>query len=54
LQTFPDTYVFLGSKEQVRKQIGMAVPCNGARLIFEAVLRTFAGIEYESVECNIK
>lgn len=26
LQTFPDTYVFEGSKENVRKQIGMAVP----------------------------
>jgi DNA (cytosine-5)-methyltransferase 1 len=54
LQTFPDTYEFLGSKEQVRKQIGMAVPCDGARIIFEAVLRTFAGIKYQSVECNIK
>lgn len=29
LQTFPDTYVFEGSKESVRKQIGMAVPCQG-------------------------
>ena len=53
LQTFPDTYKFLGSKEQVRKQIGMAVPCDGARIIFKAVLRTFAGIEYDSVPCNI-
>lgn len=53
LQTFPDTFVFEGTKESVRKQIGMAVPCDGARIIFEAVLRTFAGIEYESVEANI-
>jgi len=53
LQTFPDSYVFKGSKESVRKQIGMAVPCDGARIIFEAVLKTFAGIEYESVEANI-
>ena len=53
LQTFPDSYVFEGSKEQVRKQIGMAVPVEGARLIFEAVLRTFAGIPYESVEMNL-
>lgn len=53
LQTFPDTYVFQGSKESVRKQIGMAVPCNGARIIFEAVLNSFAGIEYEWVEPNI-
>ncbi|WP_290737738.1 DNA cytosine methyltransferase [Fibrobacter sp. UBA3718] len=54
LQTFPDNYVFYGSKESVRKQIGMAVPCEGAKIIFEALLRTFAGIEYESVEPNIE
>ena len=30
LQTFPDDFVFYGSKESVRKQIGMAVPCDGA------------------------
>lgn len=54
LQTFPDDYEFLGSKESVRKQIGMAVPVKGANLIFEAILKTFACIEYESVECNIK
>lgn len=49
LQTFPDDYIFFGSKESVRKQIGMAVPVEGARIIFEAVLKTFAGIEYDSV-----
>ncbi len=54
LQTFPDDYVFLGSKEDVRKQIGMAVPCRGAKIIFEAVLKSFAGVPYESVEPNIK
>jgi len=53
LQTFPDTYEFLGSKESVRKQIGMAVPCRGARIIFEAVLNSFAGIPYESIDSNI-
>lgn len=53
LQTFPDTFEFVGSKESVRKQIGMAVPCRGAQIIFEAVLRTFAGIEYDSIESNI-
>ena len=30
LQTFRDDFVFIGGKEQVRKQIGMAVPCVGA------------------------
>ena len=49
LQTFPDDYVFEGSKESARKQIGMAVPPRGARVIFEAVLKTFAGEEYESI-----
>lgn len=54
LQTFPDDYVFEGSKESVRKQIGMAVPCEGARVIFEAILKTFAGISYESMPANIE
>ena len=54
LQTFPDTFVFEGSKESVRKQIGMAVPCRGAQIIYEAILNTFAGIDYESVEANIE
>ena len=54
LQTFPDDYYFCGSKESVRKQIGMAVPCNGARIIFEAILNTFAGIPYESIEPNME
>lgn len=30
----------------------MAVPCEGAKIIFEAILKSFAGIEYESIECN--
>ncbi len=50
LQTFPDDYFFVGNKESVRKQIGMAVPVEGARIIFEAVLKTFAGVPYDSVE----
>ena len=49
LQTFPDNFVFEGSKESVRKQIGMAVPADGARIIFEAILKTFAGIPYDSM-----
>lgn len=50
IQTFPDDYVFLGKKEEVRKQIGMAVPPQGVQIIFESILKTFAGIEYDSVE----
>lgn len=54
LQTFPDDYIFEGSKESVRKQIGMAVPCRGAKIIFEAILKTFAGIPYETMPANIE
>jgi len=50
LQTFPDSFRFCGSKESVRKQIGMAVPAAGAKIIFEAILKTFAGIPYEWME----
>jgi DNA (cytosine-5)-methyltransferase 1 len=53
LQSFPDNFVFEGSKESVRKQIGMAVPPVGARAIISAVLKTFAGIPYESVESKL-
>jgi DNA (cytosine-5)-methyltransferase 1 len=54
LQTFPDSYEFIGSKESVRKQIGMAVPAQGAKIIFEAILKTLAGMSYPSVPCNIE
>jgi DNA (cytosine-5)-methyltransferase 1 len=54
LQTFPDDYVFCGTKESVRKQIGMAVPVEGARIIFEAILKTFAGIPYDSDPINLE
>ena len=43
-----------GTKESVRKQIGMAVPPRGAKQIFEAILKTFAGVHYEDTESNIK
>jgi DNA (cytosine-5)-methyltransferase 1 len=49
LQTFPDDFIFHGSKESVRKQIGMAVPVDGAKIILEALLKTFAGKTYASV-----
>lgn len=53
LQTFPDDFVFAGSKESVRKQVGMAVPSAGAKIIFEAVLKSFASVSYCKVEPNI-
>lgn len=54
LQTFPDDFVFHGSKESVRKQIGMAIPVKGAQIVVEAILKTFAGVEYDSVTPNLK
>lgn len=54
LQTFPDDFDFCGSKEKVRRQIGMAVPPKGAQVIFEAILKTMAGIEYEWQEFSLK
>lgn len=53
IQTFPDTFIFEGSKESVRKQIGMAVPPLGAQIITESVLKTIAGVDYEYVKPNI-
>ncbi len=53
LQTFPDDFVFQGTKESVRKQIGMAVPPIGAKVVFEALLRSFAKVEYERIFQNI-
>jgi DNA (cytosine-5)-methyltransferase 1 len=50
LQTFPDNFEFIGGKESVRKQIGMAVPPHAAQVIVEAVLKSFAKIPYKSIE----
>ena len=50
LQTFPDDFVFYGSKESVRAQIGMAVPVEGAKIILDALLKTFAGKAYDAIE----
>ena len=50
LQTFPRNFEFKGSKEEVRKQIGMAVPTLGAKIVFQAILNTFAGKDYPFIE----
>ena len=52
IQTFPDSFEFVGSKESVRKQIGMAVPVLGAKIILESILKTFANIDYPSIKEN--
>ncbi len=53
LQTFPDNFIFKGNKESQRKQIGMAVPVEGIRIIFESILKCFAKIDYKSSDPNI-
>ncbi len=52
IQTFPDNFDFIGSKESVRKQIGMAVPVQGAKIILESILMTFAKKDYPSISEN--
>ena len=54
LQTFPDNFEFIGSKDSVRSQIGMAVPVLGAKIILESVLKTLIGIDYKYIDENFK
>lgn len=54
LQTFPDHYHFQGGRESVRRQIGMAIPPEGLRHVLMAVLKTFAGEDYEFIEATPK
>lgn len=53
LQSFPDYFVFSGSTQAVRKQIGMAVPPLGAQRIGEALRMVLEGREYESVRPSL-
>ncbi|MDG2916236.1 DNA cytosine methyltransferase [Bisgaard Taxon 10/6] len=54
IQTFPDHFEFCGSKESVRKQIGMAVPSLGVKIILESLFKCFSGEFYDKIECNIR
>ncbi len=54
IQTFPDSYEFVGKYASVRRQIGMAVPCRLSHIVTTAILNSFAGIEYPWVEPNLK
>lgn len=53
LQTFPDEFIFQGGKESVRRQIGMAVPPEGARILFEAIVKTLERVAYPDVEPSV-
>lgn len=54
IQSFPDDFVFEGGSGSIRKQIGMAVPPKLSEIIFTSVLKTLAGVTYNSVEPNAK
>lgn len=54
IQTFPDDYMFAGNYSSVRKQIGMAVPCQLSSVVVTAILNSFAGIPYDHIQSNIK
>lgn len=54
IQTFPDWFEFKGTKESVRKQIGMAVPVMGAQIIFEAIYKSILGISYPGISPNLQ
>lgn len=49
IQTFPDWFKFEGTRPSVRRQIGMAVPPEGAEIVFSALLKTLDGIDYPYV-----
>lgn len=53
IQTFPDDYEFIGNYSSVRKQIGMAVPCRLSNVVVTAILNSFAGIPYNSIQPNM-
>jgi len=52
IQSFPDDFEFLGSKESVRKQIGMAVPPMLSKIVFTAILNTLNGVDYPFVSAS--
>ncbi len=53
IQTFPDNFNFTGSKESVRKQLGMAIPPKGMEIVCNAILRSLHDVWYENVSPNI-
>ncbi|MEW6113097.1 MAG: DNA (cytosine-5-)-methyltransferase [Thermodesulfobacteriota bacterium] len=54
IQTFPDSFVFEGSRESVRRQIGMAVPPLLSQVVFRAILMTIAGMKYDQTSSSYK
>lgn len=53
IQTFPDDFEFLGTPQQVRSQIGMAVPPEGAKHIFKALFQTLDPASLDTVYATV-
>lgn len=54
IQTFPDDFVFTGSREEVARQIGNAVPPLLALAIGRAMIATLTGDEYDELDATEK
>lgn len=50
LQTFPDDFIFVGSKIEIARQIGNAVPPRLARAVAEALLMVLPAVEQRDIE----
>ena len=53
IQTFPDWFNFTGTKESIRRQIGMAIPPEGMKIICNALLQSIYGEDYEFINESI-
>ena len=53
LQGIGDEIAFAGARNEVRRQIGMAVPPPLARAVFEALLKTLLDVPYASLAPNL-
>ncbi len=53
LQTFQDDFKFIGKSESVRRQLGMAVSPEMAKIIFRSIFETFEKVNYLSIPANI-
>lgn len=53
IQTFPDSFRFIGQRGSVRRQVGMAVPPQGAFHIFQALFRSFKNESYDCIPENL-
>lgn len=54
LQTFPETYKFAGSKTQIARQIGNAVPPKLAKAIAEGLKAVFGGCERRNRSSQVR